>query len=336
MNELPDDKVLDRIQKLLNLAADKSNENESANAAAAAQQLLSQYNLDIATVEKAGDVKAGKREEAKVDGGFYTYSRELWAAVAKLNYCMYWTQEYSIFTKSKRVGTGRDRWTTQGHVNKKRHALVGRIVNTRATIAMAQHLEQAIERATLDRLGLRTGTVLSGQTLPANINGMRFSNWAVSFRKGAAARVIGQLEDRRQLIVDEAEKQRKADERRAKRAGVSTATGMTIADLTKSEHIANHDFTYGDGSWARIQAQRAENARLRRLEDERYTKWAKEHPEEARAEEEKQRKARRRSGGGSSPRDNIDRSAYWSGYDEAATISLDQQVDNRTTAGLLR
>lgn len=335
MSQLPDDKVLEQIQKLLNLAAKNPNENEAAAASAKANELLSRYNLDIATVERSGDAKAGKREEAKVDGGFYQHSRDLWSAVADLNFCMYWTQEYRAFTKSKRVGTGRDRFTTEGHVTKKRHALVGRIVNTRATIAMAQHLEAAIERATLERLGLRHSGMNSGTTVSADVNAQRWSNWAVSFRKGAAARVIGQLQDRRQLHLEAEAKQRRADENRAKRAGVSTATGMTIADLSRSELAANVDFAYGDGTWAKIQQKRTREAAERRAADEAHTKWAKENPEEARAQEEKERKSRRRYRG-SSAKDNVDSGAYWSGHDAAADISLDQQVDKKQTAGMLR
>jgi hypothetical protein len=227
--QLPEDEVLERIKKLLNLAAKNPNENEAASAAAKAQELLARYNLDAATVENSAAVKDGKREEAKVDGGFYSYQRELWDSVAKLNFCLYWTQDYRVFTRSKRVGTGRDRYTTEGHVNKKRHRLVGRIVNTRATIALAQYLEEAIERVTLERLGERVnlGYVYSGSA-----NAVRFSNWAVSFRKGCAARIIEQVDDRReQMRLKEAERARR-DAARAKRAGLISDAVRKVRDET--------------------------------------------------------------------------------------------------------
>lgn len=328
---------MEQIQKLLNLAAKNPNEHEAAAAASKAQELLSRYNLDVATIEKAGDAKAGKREQAMVDGGTYAYQRELWKAVADLNYCFHWVQPFRVWSKSKRVGTGRERFTTEGYVMKQRHVIVGRIVNTQATKIMAQYLQSAIERVTLERLGLRHNLQISGQAISADLNAQRFSNWAVSFRKGCARRVLEQLEDRRSAILAAEAKKRRADEARAKRAGISTATGLTLKDMTKAEREANYDFIYGEGEWAATQARRAEAARKQREEEAAYTKWAKAHPEEARAKEEERRKAERRSyRGGSGPRDTTDRSAFWSGYDEAKDISLEQQVDKAQAAARLR
>ncbi len=333
MSDLPEQKVMEQIQKLLNLAAKNPNEHEAAQAAAKAQELLSRYNLDVSTIEKAADAKAGKREQAMVDGGTYAYQRELWKAVAELNYCVHWVQPYRVFTKSKRVGTGKDRFTTEGHVTKQRHMIVGRMVNTQATIALAQYLQAAIERVTLERLGLRHNLQISGQAISSDLNAQRFSNWAVSFRKGCAKRVLEQLQDKRSMILAAEAKKTRADEARAKRAGISTATGMTLKELSKAEREANYDFMYGEGEWAALQARRAEAAKKAKEEQAAYTRWAKAHPEEARAKEEEERKKARsyRGGWGSGPRDTTDHSAFWSGYDEAKDISLDQQV-NQTKA----
>lgn len=332
--QLPDDKVLEQIQKLLNLAAKNSNENEAAAAAAKAQELLARYGLNMATVEKASDMKAGKREQAMVDGGTYQHQRELWKAIAKLNNCIHWAQDYSVWTKSKRVGTGRNRYTTEGHVWKKRHVIVGRMVNTQATIAMAGYLQEAIERVTLERLGVR---VNEGRVWSSDVNAQRFSNWAVSFKKGATRRVVEQLEDRRRLLEKNEARRRREEQARAERAGVSTATALTLADVRQAEFEANYDFIYGEGEWAKLQAERAEQARIDREEEERYTAWAKANPEEARAQEEAERKKRRQSyRGGRGRQDNVDSGAFWSGYDKAADISLEQQVDKNKVRGLLK
>ena len=65
--------------------------------------------------------------------------------------------------------------------------------------------------------------------------------------------------------------------------------------------------------------------------------WAMAHPEEARAKEEEERKASRRSSrGGSGPRDNTDYGAFWSGYDKAKDISLDQQVKTAEVVARLK
>jgi hypothetical protein len=149
-------KAMERIQKLLNKANDKSiPPAEAALFAAKAQEELTRYNLDAATVEKHGGGAAdGRREEAKTRGGFYQWQRELWTAVARLNFCLYWTQSYW-----DKEWKGRQRLTERqqdyhGGVSKavvgkmqKRHRIIGRIVNTRTTISMALYLEEAIERS---------------------------------------------------------------------------------------------------------------------------------------------------------------------------------------------
>jgi len=50
MNEAPSERTLERIRKMLALADDQSNPNESATAAAMAATLMSRYNLDRAAV----------------------------------------------------------------------------------------------------------------------------------------------------------------------------------------------------------------------------------------------------------------------------------------------
>ncbi len=50
MNEVPSERTLERIRKILALADDRSNPNESATAAAMAARLMSKYNLDRAAV----------------------------------------------------------------------------------------------------------------------------------------------------------------------------------------------------------------------------------------------------------------------------------------------
>jgi hypothetical protein len=77
-------KLYAKIQKLLNLAANNPNEEEEATAAAAmAQKLLTEYNLDASLVETAGS-DDGRREEIKTRGGFYKFERYLWHKVAEL------------------------------------------------------------------------------------------------------------------------------------------------------------------------------------------------------------------------------------------------------------
>lgn len=140
--------VIAKIVKLQNLAAKNDNEAEASAAMAMANKLLVEHNLDAATIERAsGDT--GKREKANVEGGFYQWQRELWESVAKLNFCTYWSQVYRSepeFKYRRFEGLGGPLTRVHIRVRRRRHALIGRTVNVRATEVMARYLEAAIER----------------------------------------------------------------------------------------------------------------------------------------------------------------------------------------------
>jgi hypothetical protein len=307
------EKVVERIQKLLNLAAKNPNEAEAAAAASKAQELLTRYNLDVATVENESG-RDGKREQAAVDGGFLQHQRDLWKSVAQLNFCFHWTQRQWVDVPGKKWGYRDGKYV-------RRHVVVGRTVNVKTTQAMASYLQNVVERLTRERI---KGTEIS-----------RLSNWAVSYRKGITKRIIEKVEDRREKLLAAEAADLRRRQHAAAREGTSTATALTVALHAQNEHAANYDFLYGEGAWASIQADRAERARRRREEHEAYTKWAKENPEEAKAKREEEearekrnasrRTGRRRWGGGE--RDGTDYSAYYSGYDDAKDVSIDQQVD---------
>lgn len=326
MTELTPDqqKIIGKVEKLLSLAnRKKGNEEEAAVAAAKAQEMLAAYNIDMAMVEQGSDT-SGKREDKKRSGGVYLFQRDLWRAVAELNFCMYWTSSRWEHRDVKRK-TG---WYA-GHTEtvwglKYQHRVVGRLVNIRATESMAEYLEETIERLVMDRL--------------QNQNNMRFSRWATSYRKGAAARIIEKVYDRReQLEAEEAERKRKA-EHAAARSGTSMATDLTIADVRKSERDANRDFLYGEGWSAKQRLRQQQAAEEAARAEAEYAVWAAANPEEARKEEDKREKEReaywkrRRSRGGKTT-DNVDTGAYYAGYDAADKVGIDPQTrDDRSSA----
>lgn len=319
LDNLSDEQLeqIEKIQKLLNLGAKAGTPAEAEAANAKAQELLLQYNLDAAVVARFGDIKAGKREQAAVEGGFYAFQRELWRDVAKLNFCVYWNQEYL----SDEIWQGR-------RVKKRRHALIGRIVNTRATIAMATYLQQAIERILNDHL------VGDGDVKFAN----RMSNYAFSYRKGAALTIRQKLHERRSEIL---EKERREAEEAAILAGskaTSMERGLTIAAYSKSEEEANEDFRFGEGYSAKKAAEKMAEADRRQRMEQAYTKWAKENPKEAmskfRFKDEKTgtvwhygRAYGGPTGAGSrGGSDGIDYSAFRAGQEEAQSVGLDPQT----------
>lgn len=327
-------RAIRQVEKLLRLAAKHPTEAEGISAANKAQQLLLAYNLDMATVERGSD--SGRREDAKMKGGLYQYQRDLWEAVARLNFCLYWNQY--VYDKDKvgrRKATWRDRYdgVTASVIRVKGgynfvHRVVGRVVNTTATRVMAEYLEQTIERLTRERLN-GEGT-------------QYFTRWAISYREGIAERVIKKIEERRRDQLSEERKEARAAEKRAADAAMapaSSATTLTLSSYTKSERDANYDVIHGEGWSAQQAAARAAEAKAAAEAEAEYVAWAKANPDEARKQEEEARANRAKSryrGGRSAPTKHRDWSAYKAGNEAGASVSIDQQAGQRKTAGALR
>ena len=112
------DSIVRKIQLLLNLAARaEGNEAEAAAAMAKAQDMLAQYNLDLAVVQDAvvaGGVNMTKEEvrrekiEAKRNAT-YEWTRRLVKGVAEANYCVYFCSDSYVAPKSE---TARGRWAS--------------------------------------------------------------------------------------------------------------------------------------------------------------------------------------------------------------------------------
>lgn len=318
--------VLQKVQKLMNLAAKAGTKEEGEAAAAKAQELLTLHNLKFASVEKAGD---GKREQVKTDGGFYAFQRHLWHNVAKLNFCLYWTQTYQkesvryvdIYTGAKSMKKSdtnkREKVVGFGY----RHALVGRILNTRATINMCDYLQKAIERVTEE-------TIHGKDNLT--------SNYAYSFRYGCAMAVVEKVQDQREEYLKEERDRQRAAAKAA--SGASDGTSLSLSVYIDKETDANNDFIHGEGWSAERAKERQEEAAEAKREQEAYAKWAKANPEEAKAQaeereaEQKKYRSRSRYRGGSST-DNIDYGAFYAGKKAGASISIHQQAkDNSSKA----
>lgn len=322
-------KLYDKISKLLQLASKNSNAEEAASAAAKAQELIVQYNLDVSILEQSQDRVDGRREEAKVSGGFYKFQRELYRAVAELNFCMYFTEEYYIErtkTTRREDGNGRVRAYYAGSKKRKhRHCVIGKQINTATTKIMGAYLLEAIERITRDRLRKSDGVLDNKQLLSA---------WATSFREGAAQNIMDRITEQ-QGIEDRKRKAAavKAD-RAAKAAGHSSATMLTISDVKRTEEAANYDFMYGEGAWDRAEKYAKEAAAERKAVREKMARLAKENPEEFARLEKENNKRRRRSYGRSAPERPKDWSAYNDGHTAGAGISLHQQTGTASAGKL--
>lgn len=336
-------KVTATVQKLLNLAAKNTNEHEAAAATARAMEMLAAYNLDLSSLEQGGQ-EGGKREDARVRGGMYTYERELWDGIACINFCMYFPLKRVTWPKGQDgLYTGKRKITFE-------HKIIGRVVNTTATRVMGTYIQGTIERLVQERFP---------------VNSQRFTSEAVAYREGMADAVMDKLRKRRraqQAEQDEAVERDRAAAERAARSGVSTATALTIRDVIKSEHEANYDFLHGDGAWARKEAaqkewedgwekRRAARAAAEAEAEAAQAKWAADHPEEAAAEEKKraakERAAERRaarSGGGRSWRGRAETPSerrassnyFYEGKDRGKQISIDPQASASSKPRALR
>lgn len=338
----PQEEIVERIRKLLALAAKNTNANEAAAATAKAQALLTQYNLDASLIETAQGRADGKREEAKMEGGFYLYQRELYKAIAELNFCMYFTEEYATErTKTIKRRNKRRRYDYESgeykHVErvyakgdtviKKRHRIIGKQVNTATTRVMCFYVEETIERLIRERLARPDGSTDFGQL---------YSNWGISFREGAVEVVVEKAEKERQRQIT-AEKARQRSEAKMAAQGASSGSSLTISDVMKTEEAGNYDFVYGQGSWAAKLEREAASAKRWKNELARRAKLAKDNPEAAKKEEEERRKSNRSGGWGRSPKERSkDWGAFKAGNEAGANISLHRQTGDKSVKGLLK
>jgi hypothetical protein len=343
-------KAIQRARKILDMASRPPSEDdtpaqkaakeaERAVAAEKFQAVLLEYNLSQAMVEQAGGETDGRREEAKLKAGMYEWQRNVWEAVAELNFCLYFCQDVwreQEYTRTLWDGTKvkRTRYTRG-----KEHRVIGRMVNTQATINLCTYIEAAIEQATRAKL-----VEVVGSNDKAAITRMLFSRFAVSFREGAADDVITRVNDQRQKVLREEVKRAKEAEKRASEAaasGVSDSTALVLASFIQTEEDLNRDHLRGKepGTTAR---ERAERAAARAEEERRYTEWAAANPEEAarmekERREESERYWRRRNAnyrGGPAPKER-DYRAYRQGEAAGREIGLDIQAGGKKAKGAL-
>lgn len=324
MTEAPE-KIIERIKKLLALANNNPSESEAQSAMAKAQELLEAWNLDAATIGKTAQGRP--RKDQKQKGGLYGWQRNLWKAVAELNFCAHWSIK------------GLERGSTY------EHRLLGSHANVVSTQVMAEYLQQAIER--LAQTWAKEQGFLSV-----------FVKDAIAYREGMALRIVARLNDLRREKRAEAERQRRENEAASKHPAF-TGSALTILDVMEDEADLNNDYMMGwpEGTTAqnrrdaaaRQAAYKAEYERKQREQEE----WDLAHPEEAAArkakekaendawweeyykKEAKRERTRQRRGSSSTrsrkPTAEEERQmtpAFQEGYRKGDDVSLHQQADH--------
>jgi hypothetical protein len=340
--------IAHKIEKMLRMAADKSNPIMAERAMAKAEEWMRLYNLSTAAIEQnTGD--KGKRSELKFKSGHKKWQQELWGDVAKLNFCLHFiVTERTVTYKTIGTPTGFKRV-----IDRERflpfHRVVGRTMNVKATHMMAEYLEQAIERITRDECNERDIEY--------------YSTDANEYRAGIAERVCeklydAQIEQKQREADEKLERERKA--REEGRSTVSMERAITLSTYTKDEEEANKDFLDPErharkaAEEARIAESRARDAKARAEAEAEWVQWCADNPEEAkayyerrekeRAEERKreEKNAKRRaayvSRGGWSYRPTPTKGnphMRRAGYEAGERVSIYKQADKAKPAGAL-
>src|SRR5262249_55128687 len=155
-------------------------------------ELLLEYNLSTDLLD--ADLEGGKRGQEQLRGGSREYERDLWGAVAELNFCLHWVGRHLIkmprrfnpkpgdyyYCKPLDVVPDYLRFRKQYSWQ---HSLIGRKANVAATIAMAKYLQERVDSLAME--------FVYGDEK------MRYSQRAMSFRNGAIEVITDKLWDRR-------------------------------------------------------------------------------------------------------------------------------------------
>jgi Protein of unknown function (DUF2786) len=310
--------VIAKVRKLLAMAEGNANENEAAVAAAKAQELLEAYNLDITIVNRRTGKHAARDDKTRA-GGLYKWQRELWNAIATMNFCKYY------FYRGLSAGSQYE------------HQLIGSKANVISTEVMGQYLEHTIER-------------LARQWVNANRPGKSiFIKEAIAYREGVAANLSNRLWTLRYEHLKEQEAARKAERERNKAAGINTENALVLQDVINSEEDLNTDYInkWEPGTAAKQRVQRearqaaaeAEAARLLREQAE----WDAAHPEEARARKEREaaksareyeewskRQSKQRGRKETAEEKRRRMPSFRTGYQDGDNVQLNKQIDKNS------
>ena len=230
---------VDKIAKLLALAANAGTEEEADAASKQAQRLMAERNLTMAQVEMAGGNRSEvKREKEQLKrGASYKYQQDLWATLCEVNFCFHF-----IIPIQKRVFAGtQQQWRTVG----KQHQIIGRAENVAAVKVMGEYLEQCIER------------------LVPVPNKERLSKWALSWKKGCAERLRERLKEQKERLEEESRQAARGQ------SGDNNPFALTLVNVAQREYDDNMEFMYPGHK---------ERKRLREQQDREFALALKEQP----------------------------------------------------------
>src|SRR5215469_2538003 len=163
--------ILDKIKKLLALST-SSNPNEAASAAAKAQALLAQYNLDLSQVEAHSGETSDYCQQDIVVGGVSRWRKTLMLVLARPNFC-----------------------AVVSYKGTERISIVGEPHNIEVVKYLYEYLVQQLEPMAA------TAYRQSGSSMHAR-------TWKDSFFYGAIASIDQRLKEQAQVFADTSEQSR--------------------------------------------------------------------------------------------------------------------------------
>lgn len=251
MTDQIDPKVIERVQKLMNLARDGgATEAEADVAMNKAQQIMAEYNLSMASIEKQeGKIATDRKRQSNSKKLMYVWKRELLESVAKVSFC-HLIIKWGATRSGESIAQGFD--------------LIGRESNIVGAQNLYDYLMHTIERLVVDEFGKD----------PRD----RFSRDAHSYRKGLSEGLSDRLVARYHAIVREQERKAREEAARARHPGAaSNSTALVLmSEYASSEADLNNDFIRGwePGTTARRRAEEEakaeERAANRRAKVERW------------------------------------------------------------------
>ena len=290
-------KIITRIQALMRLANNNPSENEALAASNEVQRLLSLYNLELSTVEAAGNknvADSGSERVKKESKGkaMYQWQRKLMEAVAALNYCFYRTDTSST-------------WKNDKYVSSPHHFIVGRQVNVMSALLMFDYLCETIEKL-----------------VPIANNAQRLSKSAMSWKEGCADRLVDRLNDKRWTREYE---QTVAVSNASKTTNDAGSTAMTLASMSNNERDLNWEVAHNQpiGTLAKWRAEREMRASVVTVEVELSDKQKAEQQARWNKEDQKRREKDARMWA------KKDMEAYYAGAEAGRKIGLDTQVEGK-------
>jgi Protein of unknown function (DUF2786) len=221
LNTTIDPKVIDRVQKLLNLARDGgATEGEAAAAMERAEAIMHSNNLSMAMIEASGGHAVEKRLKDAFQGrAAFRWQHWLMRDIAEATFC----HVIPVNTTAK-IRYGATRRMQTGY------ELIGRISNVTAARQMFDYLNETIARLRKEYGG-------------SNRDGALFA-------EGVAARLQERIKSRhRELLRQQKEEARKQTEAAAARRASGDNSGFALVvvmeDYVKSEGESNNDVMHG-------------------------------------------------------------------------------------------